>query len=121
MRKLVAVLLILMLSMCSAVGELSAETDEADVTEEITVTDTPEAAVVRPTAIPNPSVISTPDGSFPELNASGFMDDGEFVYANADTGIWRYCSPTLRVEIKRCHTTSPLMTWYEAEVFSRNG
>ena len=40
------------------------------------------------------------DGSFPELNENGFLDEGEFIYENPADGIWRYCSRTLRVEIQ---------------------
>ena len=29
------------------------------------------------------------EGEFPELNDAGFYDGGEFVYTDAETGVWR--------------------------------
>ena len=29
------------------------------------------------------------EGEFPELNADGFLNEGEFVYENAEEGVWR--------------------------------
>lgn len=62
--------------------------------------------------------IVTDDGNFPELNEQGFMNEGEFLYENEDDGIWRYCSPHLKVEIFRKSQTKPKITWYEAEIIS---
>ena len=58
------------------------------------------------------------EGEFPELNEQGFLDEGEFVYENADDGIWRYVSETLKVEIKKYVQSSPKRIWYEAEVWT---
>ncbi len=61
-------------------------------------------------------------GAFPVLNDAGFLDVGEFVYVNEDAGIWRYADDRLKVEIYRRTQTEPKpMTWYEAEVWSRDG
>lgn len=65
--------------------------------------------------------IAMAEGDFPELNAEGFLDSGEFVYENEAEGVWRYCSDTLRVEIIRYSQAKPKLTWFEAEVFSRDG
>ncbi len=57
---------------------------------------------------------------WPELNADGFLDSGEYIYENEDTGLWRYCSETLKVEIVRKSEQKPArLIWYEAEVWSR--
>ena len=58
---------------------------------------------------------------FPELNADGFLDSGEFVYENNDEGLWYYVSETLRVEVKRTIQPRPARTWYEAEIFCAEG
>lgn len=61
-------------------------------------------------------------GAFPVLNDEGFLDVGEFVYANDDTGIWRYVDDQLKIEIYRRHGKNQKgnnATWYEAEVWSR--
>ena len=62
--------------------------------------------------------ITMEDGSFPELNEQGFLDEGEFLYENTDEGVWRYCSPHLKIEIFRKSETKPKRTWYEAEIIS---
>lgn len=60
------------------------------------------------------------EGEWPELDAEGFVTEGEFVYQDPEAGLWRYCSPTLKVEVIRCTETEPLKEiWYEAEVWSR--
>ena len=61
------------------------------------------------------------DEPFPELNEEGFLDEGEFVHFDSTNGVWRYASPTLRVEILRRTSTKPKRIWYEAEIFSRDG
>lgn len=53
---------------------------------------------------------------FPALNDEGFLDEGEFVYEDPEKGLWRYCSDTLWVEIRRISQEKPLRTWYEAEI-----
>ncbi len=68
-------------------------------------------------------------GAFPVLNDEGFLDVGEYVYINADAGVWRYVDDSLKVEIYRRTTSGPdpydkgkkirNWTWYEAEVWSR--
>ncbi len=59
-------------------------------------------------------------GDWPELNAEGYLDEGEFVYEDPENGIWRYCSETLKVEIlKKTETKPAKLIWYEAEIWSR--
>jgi hypothetical protein len=61
------------------------------------------------------------EGDFPELNEAGFLKEGEFVYQNKDDGIWRFASATLKVEIFRKYDEEQNLTWYEAEIWSRDG
>jgi hypothetical protein len=61
------------------------------------------------------------EGDFPKLNGAGFLDAGEFVYQNKDEGVWRYASLTLKVEIFRKYDKEQNLTWYEAEIWSRDG
>lgn len=61
-------------------------------------------------------------GAFPVLNDEGFLDVGEFVYVNAEAGVWRYVDDQLKVEIFRRNGQNQNGTkacWYEAEVWSR--
>lgn len=61
------------------------------------------------------------EGEFPEMNAEGFLDSGEFAYANEEEGVWRYASQNLKIEIIRKTEEEPVkVRWYEAEVWSRN-
>ncbi|MGN1368528.1 MAG: phosphodiester glycosidase family protein [Aristaeellaceae bacterium] len=67
---------------------------------------------------------SAEEGAFPALNEDGFLDAGEFVYINDEAGVWRYVAQNLKVEIYRCtgkNAKGSNLTWYEAEVWSRNG
>ncbi len=69
-----------------------------------------------------PAVVSqAAEGDFPALNEAGFLESGEFVYQNKDDGVWRYASATLKVEIFRKYDKEQNLTWYEAEIWSRNG
>ena len=61
------------------------------------------------------------EGEFPALNEHGFLDEGEFLYENTEEGVWRYASPTLRVEILRYTQESPAQVWYEAEIWAAEG
>ena len=82
------------------------------------------AAVVLLAALLLPDV-GTPEvlteGEWPELTADGFMPgQEEFVYADAEVGLWRYCGPDLKIEIIRRSEKEPRQViWYEAEVRSK--
>lgn len=61
-------------------------------------------------------------GAFPVLNEEGFLDVGEFVYANEETGVWRYVDDELKIEICRVHGKNQKgnnAIWYEAEIWCR--
>ncbi len=84
--------------------------EDETLAEEI-LPDSPEAAE---------PVISETTG-FPPLNDRGFLDEGEFVFEDEEAGIWRYASPTLRVEIFRRTQEKPKLVWYEAEIWADEG
>ena len=74
------------------------------------------------------SAAADPEGIhplFPPLNNEGFLMEGEpeFVLEDEETGLWLYCSQTLRVEITRKnaenHEKKPLR-WYEAQIYTRD-
>lgn len=54
---------------------------------------------------------------FPELNDKGYLDEGEFIYENDESGQWVYISPTLKLVIERKYDASAPMRWYEAEIW----
>ena len=66
-------------------------------------------------------VSAAADGEFPALNDAGFLDSGEFVFEDAENGVWRYASDTLRIEIFRREQKKPARVWYEAEVYCAEG
>ena len=81
--------------------------------------------LLLPFSAPAEETLPIPDGeegegAWPELNAAGYLDSGEFVYENPERGLWRYCSETLRIEILRITETDPVkLIRYEAEIWSR--
>ena len=56
------------------------------------------------------------DGAFPETGNSAFLQEGEFVYENPEEGVWRYLSPTLRIEIFRHEDTKLKRVWFVADI-----
>ncbi len=56
------------------------------------------------------------ESDWPELNAEGFLDEGEFVYFGQEEGLWRYASTSLWVEVRRTIQEKPARTWYETEI-----
>ena len=61
------------------------------------------------------------EGAFPPTGENGFLPEGEFVYENPEDGIWRYLSPTLRIEILRHYDESKWLTYTVADVRTRKG
>ena len=60
------------------------------------------------------AAVAEETGDFPALNDAGFLDSGEFVWEDAENGVWRYASDTLRIEIFRREQKKPARVWYEA-------
>jgi len=54
----------------------------------------------------------------PKLNEKGFLNSGEYVYKDAEAGVWKYISTTLHIEIIRKYDSLTPLVWYEAEIFS---
>lgn len=61
--------------------------------------------------------IDRTEGILPELNAKGYIDEGEFIYSDDTTGIYVYISPTLKVIINRYFDGSLPLTWFESEIW----
>lgn len=103
------------------------------------VTHTP-AATVTPTPVPVPDQkheltpeieqTSTPHPVYekPEVTVDwpedgqlkdekGYLLSGEYVYENAEDGLWFYASPTLVVRVDRKFDSEKVLTWYETHVF----
>lgn len=75
-----------------------------------------------PTPTPTPQPIKNAAGvEWPQegqiKDDKGFLLSGEYVYENADEGIWFYASPTLVVRIDRKFDPEAVNTWYEAQIF----
>ena len=84
-------------------------------------TPTPASAVAESLAL-NPYEVQ-PMLSLAELtlDAEGFTLEGEYVYADDETGEYRYLSPTLTVHIIRHVDTGPAVVWHEAQIHARGG
>jgi hypothetical protein len=72
---------------------------------------------------PTPQPLIAPEGTpeLPELDAEGFLPDtdGEFVFADAEDGLWYYISNTLYINIRRYNDLEEKNIWCEAEVKTR--
>ena len=80
--------------------------------------------LLLPAALAEEASSAAEPGAFPVLNEDGFLDVGEFVYANEESGVWRYADDRLKIEIYRRtgkNEKNKNLTWYEAEVWSRDG
>ena len=53
----------------------------------------------------------------PELNAKGYMDEGEFIFSDDANGVYVYISPTAKVIINRRFDGALPLTWYESEIW----
>ena len=54
---------------------------------------------------------------YPEnRDAEGYLTEGEFVYEDAENGLWAYLSPTLQVEIIQYDMENPCQRYFVAEV-----
>lgn len=52
-----------------------------------------------------------------QKDGKGYLLTGEYVYENAEEGLWFYASPTLVVRVDRKFDREKVLTWYEAQVF----
>ena len=75
---------------------------------------------------PSVPAVFTPDAflasasdltELPAIGPDGFLPEGEFVFEDAEAGLWCYLSESLRIEITRFSSDRPRRTWYEAEVW----
>ena len=65
--------------------------------------------------VPWPELVEDPK------TGAGFLSEGEYCLFDSDMGLYRYVSDTLCVEIVRRQTTKPKRTWYEAEIYAKDG
>ncbi len=75
----------------------------------------PAPELVQPDPIPSP--VDKLADVYPELNDKGYIDIGEFIYENDNSGQWVYISPTLKVVIERKFDAATPMRWFEAEIW----
>ena len=78
---------------------------------------------VPPTPAPTPAPTAVPAymSVMPQLNAAGFLDEGEFIYSSEDQGLWIYVSRTAKVIIERKYDPTKPLTWFEAELWGDIG
>ncbi len=98
----------------SEVGEDVLKNDFLEnVLEPVDYVPAPELEQPEPAASPIDELADV----FPELNDKGYIDEGEFIYENDDSGQWVYISPTLKVVIERKYDAAAPLRWYEAEIW----
>ena len=70
-------------------------------------------------AAPFESAVSSDAALIPypdNRDAEGYLTEGEFVYEDAEKGLWAYLSPTLQVEIIQYDMENPCQRYFVAEV-----
>lgn len=70
------------------------------------------AAPFKDAASSDVSLIPYPDNR----DAEGYLTEGEFLYEDAEKGLWAYLSPTLQVEIIQYDMVDPIQRYFVAEV-----
>lgn len=60
----------------------------------------------------DPSVIPYPDNRL----ADGYLPEGEFLFEDADNGVWAYLSPTVQVEIVRYEKPELPQVWFVTDL-----
>ena len=90
-------------------------------------TPTPTAApTLIPTATPIPTPTPVPPKTVctaqwpagaPTQDAYGYLAQGEYVFTDAQAGVWFYATPTLVVRVDRVFDAQAVRTWYEAQIF----
>ena len=53
----------------------------------------------------------------PTLNAKGFLDAGEFVYASDTEGLYLYVNQTCKIVIRRRVDATQPLRWFDAEIW----
>ena len=84
-----------------AAGEPETETETGTEAEE----EGEPAAETREAGTGRFTVVTPPDWADVKLNERGFLDEGEYIYADEEQGHYIYVSPTLRVVIDRTYET----------------
>lgn len=54
----------------------------------------------------------------PELNARGFLNEGEFIYSSEQEGLWIFVDETCKIIIERKQDISQPLTWFEAHIYT---
>ena len=73
--------------------------------------------------LPAAALGQAPSDGFPPLSAEGFLPENEpeYIFIDAENGIWRYASQTLKIEINRHTQAKPKLRWLAAEIFVKPG
>ena len=64
-----------------------------------------------------------PTEGFPPLTEEGFLPEGEkeYIFIDAENGVWRYASQTLRIKIDRKTIEQGPIRYLAAEIFTKEG
>ena len=91
--------------------EVVEEVTETEALPEETMAEETETGTVTPVAFPG---AAAPEWADVELNARGYVDEGEYILEDEENGYWMYVSPTLRIQIIRSLEEPPKKTKKEA-------
>lgn len=76
-----------------------------------------DASLSNVAATPAPTEAPAYLALLPELNANGFLDEGEFIYSSEDEGLWIYINQTSKIIIQRKYDATQPLTWFEADLY----
>ena len=76
----------------------------------------PTAGAPAPTPVPSPAPTPLAPGELPADIPDVAGEDEEYVYSDAEEGLWIYKSAALEVVIRRYTDTANAVTWFESEV-----
>ncbi len=95
-------------------------TAEDDVTSAIAALGVRDDSLMREACrVPFESAVSSDVSTIPypeNRNEEGYLTEGEFVWEDAENGLWAYLSPTLQVEIVQHDMENPNQRYFVAEV-----
>ncbi|MCQ2457409.1 MAG: phosphodiester glycosidase family protein [Clostridia bacterium] len=94
---------------------LYAETVGADLNHNDFMENIPADCLTEPKELPSLETEGI-EAVLPALNEKGFLDEGEFVYADDEHGLYAYVSTTLRVLITRKYDGSLPLRWFVSDI-----
>lgn len=116
---LAAMMLLSQAALCEEPPTVDIDTDQS------VLIDQPIAPVSDLPVKPDPTLeqlVNFPADDFMKKPKAGtFLEKGEYCYQDQTDGVYIYVNDSVHIRITRYQTETPLLTWHEAEIWTRNG